>query len=315
MLCSIIIPLYNKEKFVHIALDSVLSQTYENFEIIVVDDGSTDAGPELILSMTDQRIRLIRQANAGVSRARNRGIEEARGDLVFFLDADDWYAKPFLQTVVDMAVQYPAGTCFATDFKLVLDYRADEWKDIDSPGTEFEVVKNYYQRRYLAGPLVHTNSIAAWRTDLNAMQPCFPVGESLGEDQDFQFRLIEKLPLVYCAKKLVSYRFDVPDGLCSTKSLNIFPPAFIRLDQRATQGLIKGQGRNYAWLICADERISLARMMLINRKRWSALLEICKAYRCAIKRRWWVTLFMCIAGTPEMMQKLNTNWMKKSKVH
>ncbi|MET3107084.1 glycosyltransferase involved in cell wall biosynthesis [Oxalobacteraceae bacterium GrIS 2.11] len=314
MLCSIIIPLYNKEKFIQIALDSVLNQTYQRFEIIVVDDGSRDTGPEIVLSNADQRIRLIRQTNAGVSRARNRGIEEARGDLVFFLDADDWYDDTFLQTILNMAAAYPSGSCFATDFKLAYEYRAEEWRNTEQLAAKFETVDNFYQRRYLTGPFIHTNSVAAWRKDLDDLQPCFPVGESLGEDQDFQFRLTEKLQLVYCPKKLVAYRFDVPGGLCSTESARVFPPAFARLDQRARLGLIKGPGRAYARLISTDERTSVARRMLINGQRFSAMIEICKAYRAAVKRRWWITLFMCFFAPAEIMRKWDIKWMKKLQI-
>ena len=89
MIISVVIPLYNKKKQIAYTLQSVFTQTFQDFEIVVVDDGSTDNSVEEVEKFDDSRIRLIHQTNAGVSAARNRGIGEARGELIAFLDADD----------------------------------------------------------------------------------------------------------------------------------------------------------------------------------------------------------------------------------
>ena len=86
---SVIIPLYNKEKSVAKSLQSVLSQSYKDFEVVVVDDGSTDASASIVESMSDSRVRLIRQENGGPSKARNTGVKNAKGEWIIFLDADD----------------------------------------------------------------------------------------------------------------------------------------------------------------------------------------------------------------------------------
>ena len=98
---SVIIPLYNKEKYIQNTLQSVLNQTFENFEVIIVDDGSTDDGPEKVGLISDCRIRFIRKENGGVSSARNRGIAEARGEYIAFLDADDEWRPHALKTFYD----------------------------------------------------------------------------------------------------------------------------------------------------------------------------------------------------------------------
>ncbi|MCF8112160.1 MAG: glycosyltransferase family 2 protein, partial [Desulfobacteraceae bacterium] len=89
-LISVVIPVYNRGAWIAEAVDSVLSQDYEPLELIVVDDGSNDATGE-ILSSYGSRIRVISQANAGVSAARNRGAAEAAGDWIAFLDSDDYW--------------------------------------------------------------------------------------------------------------------------------------------------------------------------------------------------------------------------------
>ena len=98
-LVSVIMPCYNGEVFLAEAVDSVLGQTLRDFELIVVDDGSTD-GSSAVLARYGQRIAVIRQANRGVSAARNAGIEAARGEFIAFLDTDDYWEPEFLEAMV-----------------------------------------------------------------------------------------------------------------------------------------------------------------------------------------------------------------------
>ncbi|MFN3325129.1 MAG: glycosyltransferase family 2 protein [Bryobacteraceae bacterium] len=100
MRVSVIVPLFNKGPYVGRCLDSIAAQTYSDFEIIVVDDGSTDEGPSVVASRTSPRLRLIRQKNAGPGAARNRGAAEARGELLAFLDADDAWHPEYLESSV-----------------------------------------------------------------------------------------------------------------------------------------------------------------------------------------------------------------------
>ncbi|HEX7016447.1 MAG TPA: glycosyltransferase family 2 protein [Cyclobacteriaceae bacterium] len=98
MLISIILPCYNCQDYIGQAIHSVLRQSYEDWELLIVDDGSTDRSPEIIqqYAATDARIRVITQPNGGVSRARNAALAEARGEYVALLDADDWLPQDSL---------------------------------------------------------------------------------------------------------------------------------------------------------------------------------------------------------------------------
>ena len=99
-LISVIIAAYNSEKFIRRCLLSVISQTHQNLEIIVIDDGSTDKTVDIIRSINDSRIRLIqRQQNYGISLTRNHGIDIAKGKYIGFIDADDFIDPDFYQNL------------------------------------------------------------------------------------------------------------------------------------------------------------------------------------------------------------------------
>jgi len=115
---SVVIPLYNKGPYIARALNSVLAQIFQDFEVIVVDDGSTDNGAEVVRGFRDPRVRLIQQENQGVSAARNRGIEEARAELVAFLDADDEWLPEFLDTVLRLRSKYPDAGLYGTAYEV-----------------------------------------------------------------------------------------------------------------------------------------------------------------------------------------------------
>lgn len=117
---SVVIPLYNKAHTIVNTLNTVINQTYNDFEVIIVNDGSTDNGVEVIKqNFHDDRIRIVNQENAGVSMARNTGIQTAKGEWIAFLDADDEWLSNYLQTVVDTQNTY-------TNVELLLSGRYEQ---------------------------------------------------------------------------------------------------------------------------------------------------------------------------------------------
>ena len=103
MLVSIIVPIYNKEKFITKLLNSIIRQTYKNLEIILIDDGSTDRSLEICerFASKDTRIQIYSQNNSGVSTARNKGIEVAKGEYILFIDSDDDIANNFVESFIN----------------------------------------------------------------------------------------------------------------------------------------------------------------------------------------------------------------------
>ncbi|MDQ5845382.1 MAG: glycosyltransferase, partial [Acidobacteriota bacterium] len=114
MRVSVIIPLYNKAPYVRRALDSIAAQTFADFEVIVVDDGSTDDGAAIVESYVDARFRLIRQANAGPGAARNAGLAQAQGKFIAFLDADDAWLRNYLQESVRLLESFGSEVASVT---------------------------------------------------------------------------------------------------------------------------------------------------------------------------------------------------------
>ena len=120
MLVSVVIPCFNVRSYIGAALDSLLRQSHRHWEAIVIDDGSTDGTEVVVEAYHDPRVRLIRQANQGVSAARNRGIEIASGQALLFLDADDWLAPDALARLAARLQDHPAvaaygAFCFVTE--------------------------------------------------------------------------------------------------------------------------------------------------------------------------------------------------------
>lgn len=110
---SVIVPVYRVEKYLPACIDSILNQTFTDFELILVDDGSPDRCPEICdeTAKRDARVRVIHQANQGLSAARNAGIEAARGAWLSFVDSDDFLAPDFLETLHDAAVRAGGADC------------------------------------------------------------------------------------------------------------------------------------------------------------------------------------------------------------
>lgn len=109
-LISIIVPVYNSQDYIKKCLNSIINQSYDNIEIIIVDDGSNDKSLEIIkeLALKDKRIIVLNQKNSGVSSARNKGMEIAKGQWISFVDSDDWIEKDYCQVMLDCANKYNA---------------------------------------------------------------------------------------------------------------------------------------------------------------------------------------------------------------
>jgi len=195
---SIVMPLFNKEKEVCRAVQSVLNQTVRDFELLVVNDGSTDKGPHLVRKMNDPRIRLIEQRNSGVSAARNRGIEEARAEIVAFLDADDEWLPNFLFTINKLWSHYPHCSVFATNY-LHRNVNGFLMPTIlrGLPKAPWEgVLEDYFKVASHSDPPIWSSAVAARKEALVSFEG-FPVGVTAGEDLLTWAKLASRYKIAY----------------------------------------------------------------------------------------------------------------------
>jgi glycosyltransferase involved in cell wall biosynthesis len=201
MKISVVIPLYNKAPYIHRALHSVLRQSVQDIECIVVDDGSTDGGGDLAQKADDPRIRVVRQGNGGVSQARNKGISTASHSLIAFLDADDEWLPGFLEASLEMHEQYPNIVASFSNYQQEPEGKAA----FRGQGARTGVLKNYFDfclRHHGRG--MCSSTVVARRDTLLRIGG-FPIGRPMGEDLDTWFRLACAGPVAYAPKPLAVY--------------------------------------------------------------------------------------------------------------
>jgi glycosyltransferase involved in cell wall biosynthesis len=211
---SVVIPLYNKEKHIGNTIRSVLSQKFQDFELVIVNDGSTDNSLNIVRAFPDKRIKIFSKLNGGVSSARNYGVKRTTCDYIAFLDADDEWSPDYLKEMKDLIYKHPFCGLYTSGYKIV------DKLGVYHIGKQVPegVVKDYFKTEFhheitrLSATVVHK---PAFR-----MAGGFPVGMLGGEDSYFCACVALKNPVAYTPKPLVFYnkkfsgkafRYDKPD--------------------------------------------------------------------------------------------------------
>ena len=109
---SVILPVYNCQEYIEKSITSVLNQTFSDFELIIVNDGSTDNTSEIISQFTDSRVKIINQSNQGPGAARNNALKIAEGDYIMYLDSDDWFCPNALEVAYSQINKFNADLTF-----------------------------------------------------------------------------------------------------------------------------------------------------------------------------------------------------------
>lgn len=213
---SVVIPLYNKEAYIADTINCILEQSFKNFEIIVIDDGSKDNGSEIVtrLSNTDKRIRLIQKENGGVSSARNRGILEAKYDYIAFIDADDKWSSEHLMNIWNLINKYTEADIFTSNFARVYNYG-----EIKNNRNVYElpegIISNYFKYSLKKG-LINSSCVCVSKKALMNVG-MFDENYSHGEDIDLWNRLVRKYKVAYTPIVSSYYIMDTENNASKVK--------------------------------------------------------------------------------------------------
>lgn len=229
-LVSAIIPAYNAAQFLSQTIQSVLNQSYRNWELLVVDDGSTDDTAEIVRRYhdIDERVRLISKANGGVSAARNTGVEAAQGELIAFLDADDLWCEDKLKVHVDYSQCHPAVSATFARVELI---------NLDGSSinrlTRSQTGPVDLSTLFYTNPTVTTSNLVVRK---NAFLAANGFDESMrhDEDVDFLFRLVHQDDSILSGIGQVLVKYRLHDyGLSS--DLAKMEQGWVKLMQKAYQ--------------------------------------------------------------------------------
>lgn len=229
-LFSIVIPLYNKNTSISRAIDSVLNQTVDNFELIIVDDGSTDNSVNIVRKYTDNRIKLIQKENGGASSARNTGIKNSCGTYISFLDADDEWCVNYLEIILHLSNKYPDAGLYCTSYNY-----------IDDTGTKFPVTcyglcddnegpylsffKNFSKPDRYNGITVNSSNATIPRGVFEKVG-YFNESATIYEDHDMWARIALYYDVVSSKERLATIHGECSEGNRRLKTLNMISLPF-----------------------------------------------------------------------------------------
>lgn len=200
---SVVIPLYNKEKYIRNTIASVLRQSCKDFEIIVVDDGSEDNSLSIVKEMACDNLTILEGTNQGVAVARNRGIERARGMYIAFLDADDEWHEDYLENIDRLTVQHPESDIFVTAYAVWLgedryNYSKQRFPEMGCLGSYWSTLGDKYDFVWTSATTVRKAALVK----AGGFRP----GEKIGQDLDMWVRVARNNPRVaYSSRVCVTY--------------------------------------------------------------------------------------------------------------
>lgn len=269
---SVIVPAYNAERTIIDTVASVLCQSESRIEVLVVDDGSSDRTPELVSGLSDRRLRLIRQENAGVSAARNRGAREARGRFLAFLDSDDtWDPAKIEAEVSTLEAEPDAGLAYCWTRRVDLQGR-----QLGAGGARIEARGSVFERLIL-GNFIGGGCPFLVRREVFERVGGFDESIRTAEDWDFYLRVARIAQISCVPRVLVDYR--VHPG-SKSHQLERHEAGILRVLDRALEQ-VPGQPRElrrralahtYFYLVHQALRPPLTRTKIAQARRFAARL-------------------------------------------
>lgn len=220
-LISVIVPIYKVEKYINRCIDSIISQTYKNLEVILVDDGSPDMCPQICDSYTqkDSRIKVLHKRNGGLSSARNAGTNLAKGKYITFIDSDDWVNKDFIHCLYKLIIQFKAQMSIVAMEKVYADEKSKKNNCVSLAEHIFVLNRieameaMLYQKKFDTSAWGKLYSIQMVKKNL------FPEGR-LHEDDYTTYKFIDSSTFIgYCDIPMYYY-YQRPESIMTNKSLD-----------------------------------------------------------------------------------------------
>jgi glycosyltransferase involved in cell wall biosynthesis len=215
---SVIIPLYNKAPYVRKALETVCTQTCRDYEIIVINDGSTDnsaiIAEEFLNGVEGINYKILQQKNSGVAAARNNGVAQSNGDYLAFLDADDWWEPTFLERMAQLIEDYPNAGLYASNYVYYKPGKTHVALNI--PTGYINYPKVYYESGAMP---VWTGATIIPKVVFDELGG-FPIGIKLGEDFLLWAKIALQYKVAFLNEALAWYNNDVPVNLRATRNLH-----------------------------------------------------------------------------------------------
>lgn len=200
---SVVIPLFNKQDSIESTITSVLGQSYRDFELIIVNDGSTDRSADIVRQYDDPRIKLLEKRNGGVSSARNEGIKSAESEYVVFLDGDDLWEPGFLEEISRMIEDFPNAGIWGTSYYF-LENGVRRTADKPLPDGYYGIVDNAcWDKAH-----IYCSSAVCCKKSALERIGMFDERIAYGEDLDVWWRIMLNYPAAFSNKPLAVYRFD-----------------------------------------------------------------------------------------------------------
>ena len=232
---SVIIPLYNKEKFVENAVNSVLQQSFADFEIIIVEDCSTDKSREVVSKIQSNKIKILHhQSNKGLSAVRNTGIKNSKANYITFLDADDVWKPNYLEKINALIHQFSEAKLFATNYEELYPNHLILLPKNNSIHFESDtLIPNFFQIS-LAQPLYCSCSLCVEKSVFEKVG-YYDEKITFGEDVDFNIRANSEYKLAYSKEALVTYTMFSENQITNTSIRNKVIPDFDAYEKLANE--------------------------------------------------------------------------------
>lgn len=240
-LISVVIPLFNKEEWIERCISSILIQTYQHIEILVINDGSTDDSHAIVSAIDDKRVNLYDKENGGVSSARNFGIEKAQGEYVAFIDADDEWMPKHLEVLLEGFQKFDDSVLICDDLVEIVDDRTRniqhrslpfDLNQVDRENVHYMRIEDYLQTLQEDYFILSASSVLIKVDIIKQHQLKFNETLSLGEDINFWLGLNHLGDFIFCSYIGLKYhRTDNESAMnVKVKTAQLVPEYFLQID-------------------------------------------------------------------------------------